>query len=530
LDGGGGCACLFLRNHLDILQGNNMCRKKLNSKYLYFVLIVLFFAAGHLKANIIKGVVYEDKNCNGTMDKNEKPLAGIAVSNGLQIVRTDKKGNYELSAQQGDVIFVIKPTGWTVSKDKLNIPRFYYINNEQNAPTSVNFALYKNSEPKNFDVIIFGDPQIKNERELGYFAHDAVEEVMNTKAAFGVILGDLVFDNLGLYEDINRCVSLLDTVFYRLPGNHDMNYDAPDDEHSLETYKSLYGPPYYSFDYANVHFLILDNIIAKRIDDKWMRYEEGLTDRQLEFVKNDLSLVAKDKLVVVMGHAAFTQFLKNKKELLDVLAKFPNTLSVAGHLHTTENLFLKSQDGWDGKQPHHVYISGAVCGGWWQGFPGENGIPHSMMTNGVPNGYSVISFDNNKYSIKFKAFGKDENYQMSVYLPDETTPQDAAKTEVVVNVFAGSEKSTVEMSFDSENVWHKMEREPSQSQYHIDVVKEEEKYGFPRYDWSKDSKISEHIWKAYLPAGLSVGTHVIHFRTVDMYGQTYTAKRIFRIK
>lgn len=507
-----------------------MCRTKFNFRRFCFVLFVFLFGSGFLIAGTISGVVFEDKNGNGIRDKNERALPGIAVSNGLDIVHTDKGGSYELSAGQGDVIFVIKPSGWMVRTDKLKIPRFYYVNKSQNPSGSADFALYKNSEARNFDVFIFGDPQISNEKELGYFTHDVVEEVMDAKAVFGVILGDLVFDNLSLYHDIDRCVAMLNSPFYRLAGNHDMNYDAPDDERSLETYKSFYGPPYYSFNYADVHFIVLDNIIAKRIDDKWMRYEEGLTDRQLEFVKNDLALVSKDKLVVVLGHAALSQFMKNKQQILDILSQFPDTLSVAGHIHATENLFLKSQDGWQGAKPHHVYISGAVCGSWWQGFPGDDGIPHAMMSNGVPNGYSVISFSGSKYSIRFKAFGRDKNYQMSAYLPDEMTPQEAAQTEVVLNVFAGSEKSTVEMKLDSESVWRMMERKPSQSQYYMDAVKEEQKYGFPRYDWSKDSQSSEHIWKAYLPADLADGTHILYFRTTDMYGQTYTAKRIFRIK
>ena len=506
-----------------------MCNAKTVFRILHFILVILFINSACFGTNTIQGFVFEDKNRNNIKDKNEKGLARVAVSNGIQIVLTDKKGKYSLSADDRDVIFVIKPSGWMTRTDELNIPRFYYIHNQQNLPDSVDFPLYKNKESQKFDVVIFGDPQIKDKKELGYFYRDAVEEVIGIDAAFGAILGDIVFDNLNLYDDINQAVSLIGINFYYMPGNHDMNYDAQDDKRSLETYKKFYGPTYYSFNYGNVHFIVLDNIIAKKNDDNWLRYEEGLTDEQLEFVKNDLALVGKDQLVVVMGHATLKQVRKNKYELLQLLSQFPNTLSIAGHVHTTENLFLKSEDGWHGKDPHHLYICGAVCGAWWQGFPGEDGIPHALMSNGVPNGSSVISFDKNKYSIRFKAFGKDENYQMIAYLPDEMTPQEAAETEVILNIFAGSEKSAVEMKMDS-GKWQKMERKPDISHYYLAAVEEEKKYAFPRYDWSQDPRETEHIWKANLPDNLSEGTHIIHFRTTDMYGNTYTGNRIFRIK
>jgi hypothetical protein len=395
----------------------------------------------------------------------------------------------------------------------------------------MDFALYKAQESEKFDVLVFGDPQIKTEQEIGYFYHDAIEEVTGLESKFGVILGDIVFDNQKLYQDIDNALSLTGINFYRIPGNHDMDYKAAGDEDALENYKKLYGPPYYSFNYGDVHFIVLDNIIGKRIDKTYLRYNEGLTDRQVEFVKNDLALVSKDKLIVVMGHANFTQFAKNKKEILDVLSQYPNTLSIAGHDHRVENIFLNSKDGWNGKQPHHIFIAGAVCGEWWQGFPGEDGIPNSMMSDGSPNGYSIVTFDKNKYSIRYKAFGKDKDYQMIAYLPDEMTPQLAAKTEVILNIFAGSEKDVVEMSIDSKNNWNVMERKPDKAPYFLAAVKEEKKYKFGRYDWSSDNiGPTPHIWKANLPENLSPGAHIIYFRTTDMYGHKYSATRVFRTK
>ncbi|MEN6385743.1 MAG: calcineurin-like phosphoesterase family protein [Phycisphaerales bacterium] len=493
------------------------------------VACALFFIHSSIAA-AISGFVYEDKNKNNIKDKNEKPIANIAVSNGRDVVLTDKKGQYHLDVNDSRTVFVIKPAGWNTRTDTLNIPRFYYNLIDVQFSTSMDFALYKNSESDNFDIILYGDPQLKSKEEIGFFCHDAIEETIGVKGEFGVILGDIAFDNQNLYNEIDKAVALTGINFYRVPGNHDMDYNAKDDDDALENYRKLYGPPYYSFNYGNVHFIMLDNIISKRVDDSYLRYDEGISDRILEFIKNDLAFVSKDKQVVLMGHANITEFDHNKNELLDMLAEYPHTLSIAGHDHRIKNIFIDSNDGWDGKKPHHIYVAGAVCGAWWQGFPNEDGIPNAMMTDGTPNGYSIVSFKKHEYSIRYKAFGKDEDFQMIAYLPDEMTSQQAAESEVILNIFAGTEKDIVEMSIDSNKDWKFMQYEPKEAPFRNIALDKEAEYNFPRYDWAKSKSITGHIWTSKLPTDLSEGTHIIFFRSVDMYGNKHFAKRIIRIQ
>jgi hypothetical protein len=38
-----------------------------------------------------------------------------------------------------------------------------------------------------------------------------------------------------------------------------------------------------------------------------------------------------------------------------------------------------------------------------------------------------------------------------------------------------------------------------------------------------------HMWQANMPAGLTPGAHVVEVRTTDMFGQTYTGRRIIRV-
>jgi hypothetical protein len=67
-------------------------------------------------------------------------------------------------------------------------------------------------------------------------------------------------DDLGLYPRIKEVMSLADIPVRAVPGNHDIDFDAKDDEHSFDTYKREIGPEYYSYDVGDTHFVGLDNV------------------------------------------------------------------------------------------------------------------------------------------------------------------------------------------------------------------------------------------------------------------------------
>ena len=45
-----------------------------------------------------------------------------------------------------------------------------------------------------------------------------------------------------------------------------------------------------------------------------------------------------------------------------------------------------------------------------------------------------------------------------------------------------------------------------------------------------DPDDTNHLWKGKLPGAPEPGYHVINVRTTDMFGETYTAKRILRVE
>ena len=67
------------------------------------------------------------------------------------------------------------------------------------------------------------------------------------------------------------------------------------------------------------------------------------------------------------------------------------------------------------------------------------------MSDGAPNGYSLITFDGHKATFDFKAARFPSSHQLRIHTPVAIEEADANRTQVYVNVFSGSEKSTVRL-------------------------------------------------------------------------------------
>ena len=77
-----------------------------------FLLSCLMLAAMPVMA-AYTGHVYVDKNKNGVFDQSEKPLAGIKVSDGLNVVETAADGSFTLPGHERErFIFITTPSGY----------------------------------------------------------------------------------------------------------------------------------------------------------------------------------------------------------------------------------------------------------------------------------------------------------------------------------------------------------------------------------------------------------------------------------
>ena len=486
------------------------------------------------------GYVFHDRDGDSKRDSGEPGIAKVRVSNGEEIVVTDKDGKWRLPYDADTSFFVVKPRGWMTPLGEHNLPKFYYIHKLNGSPTvryggvpptgplpeSIDFALRPQKEPEKFKAIFFGDTQPRDAREVDYITHDVIEPMVGrVDASFGVTLGDVVFDDLTQMERLNRAIALIGIPWYNVLGNHDINYDSDSDEHSDETWERVYGPAYYSFEYGPTHFVVLDDVNWHPAQGETRgRYTGGFGERQLKWLERDLALVPKNQLVVLMMHIPLHN-VEDRERIFRLIEDRPYSLSVSAHEHYQEHFFYSEKDGWRGPKPHHHVVNVTVCGSWWQGAPDERGIPHTTMRDGAPNGYSLFTFDGNQYSIEFRAAGRSDGYQMNIYAPDNI-PQ-VEQTLVKVNFFGGNEKSKLEMRVD-EGKWVPLNhvRKPDPAFQETFARESEVKLPFRR---SPIPIASPHLWEGITPAGLSVGPHRLIVRATDMFGQVYTSVRLVHV-
>ncbi len=523
---------------------------------LSVVASALLFASGQPNdARSASGVVFEDTNADGIRQSSEPGLAGVMVTNGKDVVLTDQAGRYRIGLPDPEdtTIAVVETATHQASVDAQNIPRFYYIHKPEGSPdqnfvflgvpptgplpSSIDFAMKARRADTRFDVLLVGDPQPYTDQEVSWYARDVIAELRTVPAAFAMALGDLVGDDLDLFEPYNEMNALSGHVWRNVYGNHDMNFMSPDDEHADETFERVFGPTDYAFFHGDAFFIVLDNVQWNGFDGlnsngkpKNGNYVGALSDRQIAFVENLLKHVPDDSLVVIATHIPLEgddakTTTANRDRLMRVLSGHPRTLSVSGHTHMQRHFYFGSADGYAPRtgSEHHHYNVVTASGTWWRGAEDERGIPHTMMRDGAPNGYAVLSIDGNRYSIRYKAAGHSESFQMNIHAPDQATGGE----EFSVNVFNGSPKSRVEFRLGVQGAWTLMQFTPG-----ID----------PRYKTLSETDgtkqrgrglnqpaISHHIWSAKLPDGIESGTHWLWVRSTDPYGHEDIASHPIRV-
>ncbi|MCA9236703.1 MAG: calcineurin-like phosphoesterase family protein [Planctomycetales bacterium] len=513
--------------------------------------ILTAYSTAHADQLTARGTVFADRNGNGQRDAGEPGIPGVRVSNGLEVVATDGAGDYELPIDADEAeIFLLKPRDWMTPQTDQHLPRFYYLHKPHGSPDdgfafagveptgplpeTIDFPLVASPEPDEFKVIMMGDPQPYNRREVRYYANDCIAELIDTDAAFGMSLGDIVGDKLSLFEYVNAVQGAVGVPWYNVLGNHDQNYYSPDDAHSDESYERIYGPANYAFQYGPVHFIVLDNVEWQGFhptnpDEKPAagNYKAGLSERQLGFVANYVAGVPQDERIVVCVHIPLVVpewrggSGPELRKLLEILSGHPHTMSFSAHTHFNQDDFAGEADGYHphGGGEHHHHNTATGSGSWYRGPKDEAGIPMTAMADGAPNGYVIATFKGNDYKLRYKAARMPADYQMSIHAPEVIPAADTA-AEVLANVFNGNGHSTVRMRVRGHGDWIPMKnvRRPDPAFAAAKV------HDDPIADAEKRTKMpapleTPHMWAANLPADLPPGVHVVEVEATDMFDQ-----------
>lgn len=499
-----------------------------------------------------EGFVFHDRDSSGTRQGNHG-IAGVAVSNGREICVTDRTGRWRLPIEdEQTTFFVNKPRDWMTPLSKDNLPRAYYIHQPEGSPRqrfsgvrptgplpdSIDFPLTQRPEPERFKALMCGDPQPRNGTEVGYLARTVVPHLTGTDALFGVSLGDIMFDNLSLFDSLNEAMGLIGIPWHNVVGNHDLNFDAADNRHATESFRSVYGPTYYAFDYGPVHFLVLNNIhwMGRDPERKGGNYRAGLGARQLEFIKNDLKLVPNERLTVLLFHipprrgADATRMdpaMADWHKLYRLLEDRPHTLSFSAHTHSHNHLFLGRDEGWRGAHPHHHVNTGTLCGSWFGGAPDERGVPFGIMADGTPRGYLEVEFDGNRYNIDgYRVLQRPRSHQMNLHLPAELSRAEIGATPLYANVFNGSTRSRVRMRCGAGEQWRELTKV---DEHDPGFLRERQREVQAPFRPLPMPLACSHLWRGILPANLPVGTHRIEVLATDMFGNDHRDLQPVRI-
>lgn len=513
-------------------------------------LLPLMFSFALVAQSTAKGYVFEDINKNSKKDPGEKGIPKVAVTNGIDVVLTDADGLYILPAGKDNIIAVIKPSHYKVATSKDNLPQFFYIHKPLGSPqlkfkgvaptgklpASVDFGLIPSYENENFTALIFGDPQPYTQEEVDFFEKGIISDLKKTdEIPFGLSLGDLVGNDLNLFQPYIRAVKKLGIPWYNVLGNHDLNFDAKTDEMSDETFEAYFGPTNYAFNYGKVHFILLDNILYPDPRDN-NGYWGGFTKDQLKFIENDLKVVPKDHLIVLGFHIPISEpgsgdsFRDEDRErLFELLKDYPYTLSLSAHTHLQRQDFFTKENGWKNENPHHHYNVGTTSGDWYSGILDDNNIPVSTMRDGTPKGYAFINFEGNQYTIDYKVAGKKKDYRMEIFAPKVVAKGRNTKAGIYVNYFMGSSK---------DSVFYRINKGEWKT---INLVKDyDPNYVKQIFDWdlaeellpgrrSSNAVISTHLWRGSIPTNLETGKHKIEVKVIDMFGRTFTQKSKYRL-
>jgi hypothetical protein len=417
--------------------------------------------------------------------------------------------------------------------------------------------LIERQESAQFEAILFADPQPQTQRELDYIRDDVVAELIDSEAAFGMTLGDILYDDLSMFPRYNALIAQIGIPWYNVPGNHELNFEADSDEYSLETFKKFFGPPYYAFEYADALFVVLDNIDYQgngEADPSDARgdggYEARISKRQLRWLEKELEHVDKDRLVFVATHVPLGSEVTgsatdNRRVLFQLLSGRPNLYSVAGHTHTNNHLYFGEEDGFDGPGTFHHHVLATVSGSWWSGPFDERGIAISDQRDGTPNGYHILEVDSTDLVVRYKGAGKPADQQMRIrfdvthhqleangmrdfragqLLDGRMSQDELAAASIMVNLFDGGPKSQVSYRVN-DGVYRPLERNLRKDPYMLEQ--------FVRHASDKKSfvqaTVSTHLFEADLDADLPPGVHTVTVRAADEFGRIHHGHAILEI-
>lgn len=368
-------------------------------------------------------------------DDKGRGVAGVVVNDGMSFTTTDARGEWALSTDTtlSKFVSISTPAAYELPQREGLADGFYVpVRALVSGGGKYDFVLEKRSEKNDrFYFVAISDPQVRNAREMKRWRQETVpdlceviDSLKQSREVVGMTLGDLVFDNMSLYDEYKASVKNTGAVFFQCIGNHDFDKQYQD-LHNMAlgtpvygemVYNRYFGPTDYSFNIGKAHIVTMKNL--NYVGGK--QYIESLTGEQIAWLEKDLSYVPKGSLVILNMHAAAWNKLgedgniRNAARLKEVLDGYQVHV-FCGHTHFYQNVEVSPT-----LYQHNI---GAACGAWWAGWVNQCG---------APNGYLVVDVDGTQLKWHYKSTRRDFSYQFRLYNKGEFLSQSSF---VVANVW-----------------------------------------------------------------------------------------------
>jgi len=332
----------------------------------------------------------------GRVSGDGKPLAGVLISDGCRVTRSDAAGGYELRSgpDSGPFVFVTTPAGYWADAFYCPLPKAL-------TEGRADFALRAIPTARRFEFVFITDMHLENGRYGIPKTKASLEEINARRPAFLWAQGDMCLQgHMGtVYQE---CLAGLKVPVRNGPGNHEMmtqHVDPRDD------YQRLFGPTYYSFDWSNLHCIVLDgNKVIPSIDSKSYKAVHGSVEgSELRWLEADLAAQPKGRPIVVGIHIPIVSTyperrrespkdapyweVTNAEALTDLFARYGVRLVLQGHMHENERITVKGVE----------YVESVSLAGSW--FKSGAGLERNV--DGCPRGYRVVTVDGDRVAHRY---------------------------------------------------------------------------------------------------------------------------------
>ena len=387
---------------------------------------------------MVKGYV----SCDG------QAVVGAVISDGIHVTRTNRQGKYWLKTDsRSDYVFISIPSGMQVVSNGWE-PQFWYRFQMSDKVQRFDFNLSSVDNDKHV-TLAFADVHISARTPMWmdytkmpmdslqfreHFMTDINKYASSQSVpVYGLNLGDMMQDmhfanaNLVHYRKAIRDLSF---PTFHVVGNHDHQPDlpaAPADDPDTQEFKKHYkdnlGPRYYSYNMGKVHYVVLD--VNKMLGGGTNKYELTVTDRQLDWLKDDLSVVDKSYALVIAGHVGTHRYksggsvITNWNAVLDLCKGFCHVYVLSGHAHIME--VYRS----DANTTNIVHPSAAGLM-WWT----------RRCADGTKAAYVAYEFDGTSCRITLKPYESEntDSDQLYVYGNSTVSVDGREFKAVVINV------------------------------------------------------------------------------------------------